>query len=346
MKLLTAFCFSLVAASAPAITLGQIDTFEDGTIQNWLGDMTTPPANVATGGPRGVDDNYVRVVSGVVGAAPHNAMYNQLQWSGDWLGAGVNVVEVHVKNDGPEAVNLRAVWIGQFGTRLTSTIAVPVPADGVWYKIAFPCRQSDLTNVLPGGETYAEVMSDVERFMLRHDAGTPSSGGSPVEAIVGYDNIEASNKADFQPKSFLVGRGILTGTLFDILFSDDQRMSWRPGITFTTAQAPVEFQVTAYAPNMTSVTSMSFNLEGHATAALIRRQFELRNRNTGLFDIVSPYANSATSDELITVAVAPGTYINPVDGKMEARISYKLFGPIFVYPWQARQDRIFFRLTP
>ncbi|MEO7454153.1 MAG: hypothetical protein ABIV13_05255 [Fimbriimonadales bacterium] len=332
---------------APAITLGQIDTFEDGTIMDWNGDQGTPPANVVTGGPRGVDDNYIRVFSGI-GGAMHNSMYNQFQWTGDWLAAGVNVVEVHVKNDGPDAVNLRAVWHGQLMARWTSTKAVAIPADGVWYKVAFPCRESDLTKVLvgQGGETYSQVMSDVERFMIRHDSGPPSSGGSPVEATVGYDNIEASNKADFQPYSLTPVRGLQTGTFFDILFSDDRRISWKPGITFTTAQAPVEFTVTSYAPTMTNVTSMTFNLEGHATAPLIRRQIEMRNYTTGLWTVVSPFANSATSDELITVPVAPANYINPSDGKMEARIGYKAFGPVFVYPWQARQDRIFFRLTP
>ena len=346
MKQLITLSALCIAAGSSAITLGQVDTFEDGTTMGWGHPQTHQPENISTGGPRGVDDNYLRFAGGLVGWPQHLAMFNQTQWVGDWIAAGVTVVEAHVKNEGPDTVNLRAVWHGQQLSRWTSTVAVSVPPDNKWYKVAFPCRESDLTNALITGETYAQAMSNVERFMIRHDAGSPSSGGSPVTAAIGIDNVEASNKADYEPYDLIPTRGVRTGSLYDVLFSDDLRNTWRPGITFTTAQAPVEFRVVSFAPTLTNPTSMSFNLEGHATAPVIRRQFELYNYNTNTWNVVSVYANSATSDELITVSVAPANYINPTDGKMEARISYKSFGPVFVYPWQARQDRIFFRLTP
>ena len=345
----TTFIFAAIALCAnasAAITLGQIDTFEDGTEMGWRGDQGTPPINIATGGPRGTDDNYLEVFAGV-GGASHLATYNgQLgQWTGNWTAAGVSVVEVHVRNEGPDAVNLRAVWFGQFGSRYTSTIAVPVPADGRWRKIAFPCRQGDLTQVLNAGETYAQVMTDVERFMFRHDSGAPSSGGDNVSATLGIDNVEASNKGDFEPDSFVPIRGVRTGDLFHLLFSDDQRMEWRPGVVFTTQQSPAEFRVISFS-TIANPTAMSFNIEGHATAASIQRKIELLNRNTGLFDIVAPFVASSLSDQLTTISVNPADYLDPATGRMEARIGYKAFGPVISYPWRARQDRIFFRITP
>ena len=127
MKTLTVACLAFaLLGSAQAITLGQVDTFEDGTVQGWIGGGgSNPPTNIATGGPRGVDDNYLRVFAGV-GGAQHLATYNGQQghWTGNWTAAGVKVVEVHVRNQGPDAVELRGVWFGQFGSRYTSTIAV------------------------------------------------------------------------------------------------------------------------------------------------------------------------------------------------------------------------------
>src|SRR5688500_14521637 len=58
----------LSAPNAWAVTLGQIDTFEDGTTQGWIGGLgimgnhPTPPAN-ALGGLAGPNDNYLRLTS-------------------------------------------------------------------------------------------------------------------------------------------------------------------------------------------------------------------------------------------------------------------------------------------
>ncbi|MBM3727132.1 MAG: hypothetical protein FJW40_17130 [Acidobacteria bacterium] len=55
MKLAVPFLFAAFAAQLPAVSVGQIDTFEDGTTQNWLVGLLgaphpAPPANMA-GGP-------------------------------------------------------------------------------------------------------------------------------------------------------------------------------------------------------------------------------------------------------------------------------------------------------
>src|SRR5688572_10674144 len=180
MKQLTMLCTACLAAAGSAISLGQVDTFEDETSMGWGHPQTHQPENISTGGPRGVDDNYLRFAGGLVGWPQHLAMFNQAQWIGNWVTAGVTVVEAHVKNEGPGTVHLRAVWHGQQLSRWTSTVAVVLPPDNTWYKVAFPCREADLTRVL-GTETYAQVFGNLERFMIRHDASTPSSGGSAPE---------------------------------------------------------------------------------------------------------------------------------------------------------------------
>jgi hypothetical protein len=73
---------------ASPVTLGQIDTFEDGTTQNWLVGLLgaphpAPPVNVPTGGPAGVDDNYLLLSAiGGVGAGNRLTAINVSQWGG------------------------------------------------------------------------------------------------------------------------------------------------------------------------------------------------------------------------------------------------------------------------
>ena len=345
-KQLLALISVAAASSGFAITLGQVDTFEDGTLQNWQGNVSHPPINVVTGGPRGNDDNYLRIASGP-GLAPNLAAYNMVQWSGDWNAAGVNAIEVHLRNEGATALSIRAVWFGQAGTRFTSTKAFLLPPDGVWYKVVFPARESDVTRVLNAGESWAQVLGSLSRFMIRHDAGTPSSGGEAITGQLGIDNVEASNKGDLQPVNYVKVRGNETGTFFNLLFSDDLRMEWRPGVVFSQSQAPAEFTVDAFAPNFTNPSAMSFNIEGSASSVNVRRQIELLNHGTSTFDVVVPFTASATSEGLVTTNI-PGfaNYIHGTTGLIRARIAYKAFGPVFAFPWVGRIDRIYFRLTP
>jgi hypothetical protein len=340
MKKLVIVCLMLAAAAAYSITLGQIDTFEDGTTMGWQGSFLDPPTNVPTGGPRGADDNYLQVVD-----APNLATYCEGIWAGDWTSAGVNVVEVHVKNDGPQSVELRGVWFGTTtNERATSSVALAVPPDGVWRKIAFPCRASDLV-VVQGTETVAQILAGTSRFMFRHDPGAPDPRGTPVDATIGLDNIEASNKADYQPTALTPVRGLMTGGLSHLFFSDDVRLEHRPGPILVSSQAPVEFRVSTNV-QLASPTAFSFNVECSATSTSIRREIALLNHNTGVFDIVSPYAANTTVDSLVTVSANPALYIHPLSGLIEARIKHKAFGPVLIYPWRSRHDRVFFRLTP
>src|SRR6188768_3273056 len=61
--------FIFAASPAYALSIGMVDTFEDGTVQNWtvnllgMGVSQAPPVNVPTGGPAGVNDNYLLLSS-------------------------------------------------------------------------------------------------------------------------------------------------------------------------------------------------------------------------------------------------------------------------------------------
>src|SRR5687767_6990280 len=65
------------------IMLGQIDTFQNGTIQNWRYGINaaTSPVNVPNGGPQGAGDRYLQVTSGFPDP-PRLAVFNISQWTG------------------------------------------------------------------------------------------------------------------------------------------------------------------------------------------------------------------------------------------------------------------------
>ena len=101
-----------LAQGAAAVTLGQIDDFEDGTTQGWVVGIGTgatspvPPVAVATGGPDGADDGYLLLTSvGGFGAGSRLAVINATQWAGDYTTSGISGRTSHA------AGGLRAIWL-------------------------------------------------------------------------------------------------------------------------------------------------------------------------------------------------------------------------------------------
>src|SRR2546428_11204635 len=97
----------LFAAPAVAITFGQLDTFQSGTLAGWTGGSN--PINQPTGGPSGVDDRYLQISSG--GPNGNLGTFNDAQWSDDYAGAGVTRVNFDLNNFGPDPVSLRVMLL-------------------------------------------------------------------------------------------------------------------------------------------------------------------------------------------------------------------------------------------
>lgn len=325
-----------------AIVLGQIDDFQNGTLNNWRGGFPGPEV-VPDDGPQGVADQYMRQMADAI-SPPHLAVTNDVQWAGDYITEGVNVLQVHLRNEGKTELEIRATLTSSTTNRWTSTKAFMLPPDGRWYKANFPLRESDLTRTA-GTQSYATFMSFVPTLLFRHDSGTPSHQPEPVVGTMGLDNITAANRADLEPVVLTKIRGIETGGLYELLFSDDQRMIWKPGIVLSPTQAPVQFTTDFEAP-FTNASAMSINIEGSASASGVWRQVELLNHHTGQYDLIQAYIPSSTTEATVTLIGSPVHHIHSTTGLVRARISYRLFTPTLLFPWQARQDRIFVRLTP
>jgi len=179
---------------AAAVVDGQIDTFESATTESWSvgAPHPAPPQNVATGGPDGAGDHFLLLTSlGGFGAGSRLASFNQAQWSGDYLTAGVGALLVDVNNLGNTDLLLRLMVTdgsGQFATHAAvSTDAVFVPSGSGWITVAFRIRPSDLTAQVG---TAADALSDTAQLWIFHN-DTASFPPDAVTVTLGIDNIEA-----------------------------------------------------------------------------------------------------------------------------------------------------------
>ncbi len=178
----------LMPAAAGAITAGQLDDFQDGTTQGWISGFNnpTPPVNVSTGGPGGAGDRYLRARSnGGFGAGSKLVFFNNAQWTGDYIAAGVTFIEADMANFGSVSLSMRVAFRGDGGD-FSSVSTASVPADGVWRHYVFPIQESDLT----GGFDYAATMSAVFQTRILHKT-TPGANGDPVVTQMGVDNIKS-----------------------------------------------------------------------------------------------------------------------------------------------------------
>jgi len=187
----------LQPAPASAVVIGQKDMFEDGTTQGWVVGLLgavhpAPPVNVPTGGPGGVDDNYLLLTAvGGVSAGNRLSVINLAQWTGDFPAAGVNAIRMDVNNLGPDDLSLRLMFadpvVGPPDDIAFSTVAVSLPAQSGWVSVLFPVALSDLTAGL-GSVTDALTGATEMRIFHSPTAGIP---GPAVIVQLGVDNIQA-----------------------------------------------------------------------------------------------------------------------------------------------------------
>lgn len=194
---------SIVLGVAP----GQTDTFEDGTTQGWTVALfgaahPSPPVNIATGGPAGTDDNFLRLPS-VSGGGPGSRLVgiNRDQWSGDYLAAGITSITLDVRNFGTSDLSLRLLFldplVGPPNHVAFSVDSVLVPAGGDWMSVAFPVSVAALDALL--GTTEGALRNTTE---LRLFHGTqPGFPGEEVAALLGVDNIRAVGSGPVVPEA-------------------------------------------------------------------------------------------------------------------------------------------------
>ena len=177
----------LLGSGASAVTSGQQDDFSAST-DSWQ------RGSAALGGPGGASDGFLLFSSDGTTMNGRLVTFNQSQWSGNYLGAGVDAVAIFMRNLGQTDLQMRvalgtsaAPAVG--GTWFASTQAVSLPAGGFWQLFVFPLGSADLTRV-QGTASYDTVMSGVATLRIL-DSAAPSAFGDNIVASLGIDRIVA-----------------------------------------------------------------------------------------------------------------------------------------------------------
>ena len=188
----------LTATHTQAVADGQIDEFEiDYDSLGWEGgklDYSPEPNQMPDGGPNGLGDGYLQISV----AGYHLGCFNSLQWSGDYLAAGINAIGMDVNRiAGPSDVSLRILLFGAGGTWASTSLAPTLTEPG-WQHIVFSLREADLTHVtgsfkVPDGTgILQDTLANVGWLLIRHDSPIPTVPGTHpphIAATLGIDNI-------------------------------------------------------------------------------------------------------------------------------------------------------------
>lgn len=189
---LAGLSMSSTAVASPVV--GQIDTFEDGTTDQWAiganASASERPRNVPSGGPAGAGDRYLLVTS-KGGTGPDSRLVVQnlsTRWRGNFITAGVGAIDVDLENFGTTALPMRMV-LGSGSGNGYVTNAVSLPADGQWHHVLFSLDASNMHG-FNGPQSYPVFLRSVGVMRILSEA-SPGGMGDQIVGSFGADNIRA-----------------------------------------------------------------------------------------------------------------------------------------------------------
>jgi hypothetical protein len=198
--------------------IDNLDDFEDGSTMGWfVGDPTHPfpPVNIATGGPDGMDDAYLRLTAtGQPGPGSRLAVLSGPQWAGNYTAEKITHLRMDVNNFGPSDLNLRLLFedFGGLGPPLNlalSAEAVLVPAGSGWQTVSFAITSDSLIPGIFGSVNGALMNADTVRIFHNPVAefGGPNIGPPMVNVQLGLDNISTFSAIP-EPGTYVAGLGL------------------------------------------------------------------------------------------------------------------------------------------
>ncbi|MEP6699594.1 MAG: PEP-CTERM sorting domain-containing protein [Verrucomicrobiota bacterium] len=199
MKYRLAFLVLFIGFVSPrlssAIVVGQIDSFQDGTLANWaVGSPDGPqPTIVPDGGPGGLGDQFMRIAStGGSGPGSRLTVFNRDQWLGDYIAASVTAIEIDLRNMGSVQLSIRLAFKPNtdFGAPGYLTTAFILPADGNWYHATFLIAPGSVIAV-GSPAPFNTFFMNVGEFRIINEIGTGNLNGDVIAAQLGIDNIRA-----------------------------------------------------------------------------------------------------------------------------------------------------------
>ncbi len=184
-----AWALGLLASPVIAVTVGQVDTFQNGGTGDWVtgGPSPNPPANGGGGGPGGASDLYLlATATGLAAPGGKLVLFNSVQWTGSYTGAALSAITMDLKNFGSTELDLHLQVTGPDPSVFAyTTAAFVVPAASGWMHATFSLLPAALTGTFT-------VLSGVNELRLWHG----NLGPSNVSAQLGIDNISAVPEPD------------------------------------------------------------------------------------------------------------------------------------------------------
>lgn len=172
------------------------------------------------------------------------------------------------------------------------------------------------------------------------DDGTLYVAGSGIYAITQSFSAQL-------PEAFNTVRGVnVGGGLTEVLQSDNLYLSHRPGIVFSSVQAPVELTFNVTCPR-TQLASIEVNLEAGATTPALEQKIFLRDFSSAQWVEIDSRATTVP-DSIASVTINSNTnrFVQSGTRLIQMRVTWKQTSPVFFYPWTARVDHVNFKIVP
>jgi hypothetical protein len=186
----------LTLQPASAITLGQIDDFEDGTVENWetQGGAVTF-TNVSDAGPLGAGDNALNA-----DIPARLVITNDTQWAGNYVAAGVTRVSMDLRHQYSFPLAMRiGISNGFFGPSgsgdtYVTNYSLAAPSDGQWHHLVFNISAGNFEpssgNSFPSPSA-AAALANISHFRLLHNPTPADFRGEFAAGSFQVDNIRA-----------------------------------------------------------------------------------------------------------------------------------------------------------
>ena len=187
LSLITAALLVGLSGPAKAITAGQADSFQNGSVSGWISGPPhpLPPSVVTGGGPAGSADNYLLLqATGLQGPGGKLAAFNREQWTGNYTAAGVAAITMDLRNFGATDLLLRLYVEGPNSSTGISTVPIRLVAGSGWSAVSFAMTPDALSGLA------TSALSGVTELRLFH-AISPIFPGQNIATQLGVDNISA-----------------------------------------------------------------------------------------------------------------------------------------------------------
>ncbi len=143
------------------------------------------------------------------------------------------------------------------------------------------------------------------------------------------------------PAEFSAFRGFLnSGTLADVLESDDVDLCHDLGITIFPSEAPITLDFEGTLPN-DSPSTLDVTIESSANTPGLGLTILFWNFNTASWDVVGTAAQGFNADTVRTFSGTPADHVEAGTGAVRTRYEVRQVGIIFQFPWTDCIDQFF-----